>query len=178
MGKSSKKGRLTGAQRKQMNKDIVSAVMEEETEDLIFGKVLRHLGNGHVSVMIPAIHPDGSMSLRKEGIAKIKTALSRRGSTPIAADDIVILSGRDFETTAKENPHLDLIGILTRGEAAKLEKEGRIQSWMMQSGEKIDETAVSDDIFDYTQSSDSSPADSKRNHTDNNNTDDIDIDKI
>jgi hypothetical protein len=49
---------------------------------------------------------------------------------------------------------------------------------MMQSGEKIDETAVSDDIFDYTQSSDSSPADSKRNHTDNNNTDDIDIDKI
>jgi hypothetical protein len=186
MPKSSKKGRLTGEQRKQMNRNVVHAVMEEEVEDdILFGRVLRHLGAGHVRVLVPSLHPDGSMSLKKEGIAKIKTALSRRGSTPIGPDDVVILSGRDFETSSVVSPRFDLLGILTRAEAAKLEREGRIPSWMMQVGDKIDESNTADDIFDYTQDNHDNLLQSKNlNHkriesvqsTDSHSHNDIDID--
>jgi hypothetical protein len=167
MGKSSKKGRLTGAQRKTMNKAVVSSVMEGDLEeDILFGRVLRHLGAGHVRVLFAGLHPDGTNTLPREGIAKIRTALSRRGSTPIVADDIVVLSGRSFETTAEEKPRFDLIAVMTRPEAAKLERDGKIPSWLMQTGGDVKVSAPADDIFDYTIK--------EEDETDG----DVDIDKI
>ena len=151
MGKSSKKGRLTGAQRKSMNKAVVSSVLEGDLEeDILFGRVLRHLGDGHVRVLFAGMHPDGTNTLPREGIAKIRTALSRRGSTPIVADDIVVLSGRSFETMAEQKPRFDLIAVMTRPEAAKLERDGKIPSWLMQTGGDVKVSEPADDIFDYT----------------------------
>jgi translation initiation factor IF-1 len=138
MGKGSKKGRLTGAQRKEMNQDVVNSVLyDDDIEGVEFGRVLKHLGAGHVRVIL---------SNKREGIAKIRTALSRRGSTPIVTDDIVILSGREFETHADEKMRYDLLGVLGRSEAAKLEKSGRIPAWFLSAGESTGE-----DIFDYSE---------------------------
>jgi hypothetical protein len=168
MGKSSKKGRLTGAQRKTMNKAVVSSVMDGELEeDILFGRVLRHLGAGHVRVLFAGLHPDGTNTLPKEGIAKIRTALSRRGSTPIVADDIVVLSGRSFETMADEKPRFDLIAVMTRPEAAKMERDGKIPSWLMQTGGDVKVSEPADDIFDYTAVKEEDESDEE-----------VDIDKI
>lgn len=151
MGKSGKKGRLPGAQRKAINAQTVSAAMNDDGENVLFGRVLKHLGTGHVRVILPN---------KREGIAKIRTVLSRRGSTPIATDDVVVLSGRDFETRttevattasgAEKVERYDLLGVLTRAQAAKMEKDGRIPSWFTVIGDKgADE--LESDIFDYTE---------------------------
>jgi translation initiation factor IF-1 len=157
MGKSSKKGRLTGGQRKEMNQRVVSAVLDDASEEILFGRVLRHLGQGHILVMLDD---------KREGIAKIRTALSRRGSTPIVTDDIVILSCRDFETKAGEKPRFDVLGIMTRAEASKLEKAGRIPSWFLQSADGIERGAEEEDVFDFSEARE---ADSDS---------DVDVDKI
>jgi hypothetical protein len=62
--------------------------------------------------------------------------------------DIVILSGRDFETKADEEMRYDVLGVMSRNEAGKLEKAGEIPSWMLVGGEKEEEEG---DIFDYVE---------------------------
>jgi hypothetical protein len=172
MGKSSKKGRLTGEQRKSMNKAVVSSVMDGELEeDILFGRVLRHLGAGHVRVLFAGLHPDGTNTLPKEGIAKIRTALARRGSTPIVADDIVVLSGRSFETLADEKPRFDLMAVMTRAEAAKLERNGKIPSWLLQTGNDTKVAEAADDLFEYLD-----PV--KEGESDSSSDGEVDIDKI
>ncbi len=161
MGKGSKKGRLTGDQRKQLNQRAVQSVMDEEVEGIEFGRVVKHLGNAHVEVVL---------SNKQIGIAKIRTALARRGSTPIVADDIVILSGRDFEKPG-EKPRFDLLGVLSRSDASKMEREGRIPSWMLvlQGQGQAIEHVEDGELFDYT------------NHVEVENEasdSDIDVDKI
>ncbi len=140
MGRGGKKGRITGSQRKEINDRTVSAAMDGDMEDCMFGRVLKHLGSGHVRVILPN---------SKEGIAKIRTVLSKRGSTPIVTDDIVVLSGRDFETRTKEKEdavdRYDLLGVLTRSQASKLEKDGKIPAWFLSLEEKEEEG----EIFDY-----------------------------
>ncbi len=143
MGKTSKKGRITGSQRKEMNARVVSSVLEDTSEDIIFGRVLRHLGQGHVRVMLAD---------KREGIAKIRTALARRGSTPIVSDDIVVLSDRDFETHADTKLRFDLLAVMTRAEASKLEKAGRIPAWFLQvvDGDGKIREEEGGDLFDYS----------------------------
>lgn len=160
MGKSSKKGRLTGGQRKEMNQRVVNAVLEEASDEILFGRVLRHLGQGHIQIILDD---------KREGIAKIRTALSRRGSTPIVADDIVIMSRRDFETKVGEKPRFDVLGIMTRAEASKLEKAGRIPPWFLQSAEGMERgaAAADEDVFDYSEAREAVDSDS-----------DIDVDNI
>jgi hypothetical protein len=143
MGKGGKKGRITGSQRKEINDRTVTAAMDGDMEDIVFGRVLKHLGSGNVRIVLPN---------SKEGIAKIRTVLSKRGSTPIVADDVVVLSGRDFETRvteAKEDTvqRYDLLGVLTRSQASKLEKDGRIPSWFLSFEEGKEEGG---EIFDYS----------------------------
>ncbi len=143
------KGRITASHRKEINNRTVSAAMEAESDEIFFGRVLKHLGGGHVRVIL---------SNKREGIAKIRTALTKRGTTPIVTDDIVVLSGRDFETKSTVGPdgrlvekveRFDLLGVLTRAQAAKMEKEKKIPSWFVSSEEGAD--ADGGDIFDYSE---------------------------
>jgi hypothetical protein len=143
MGKSSKKGRITASQRQEINGRNVSAAMDGDMEDVEFARVLKHLGAGHVRIIL---------ANKREGIAKIKTALARRGSTPIVTDDIVVISGRDFETRTTEAgkekvDRFDIIGVLTRQQSAKMEREGRIPAWFLAIGDGAD--AEAEDIFDF-----------------------------
>lgn len=143
------KGRITGARRKEKNNSTVSAAMDGDMEDIVFARVLKHLGAGHVRIILEN---------KREGIARIRSVLCKRGSTPIVSDDIVVLSGRDFETKSnnvgtdgkviERIDKYDLLGVLTRQQAAKMEKEGKIPSWFVSFGEGgIDGT----DIFDYSE---------------------------
>lgn len=138
MGKSSKKGRLTGGQRKEINNRIVSSVMDDDLEGAAFGRVVKHLGASHILVLLEN---------KQEGIARIRNILARRGSTPIVTDDIVILSPRDFETTKDTKPRFDVLAVTSRQQAARLEKDGKIPAWMMQTSTEVEKG--SEDIFDY-----------------------------
>jgi hypothetical protein len=88
-------------------------------------------------------------------------------------DDIVIISGRDFETKSntvgadgklvEKTDKYDLLAVLTRQQSAKLEKEGKIPSWFVALG--TDGSAGDEgDIFDYSEA----PADD----------DEVEVDKI
>ena len=148
MGKSSKKGRITGGQRKEINHRTVEAALNDEIEGAIFGRVVRHLGDGHVEVILEN---------QRLGNAKIRNVLAKRGSTPIAAEDIVILSARDFETLAAERQRYDLLGVMTRAEAARLEKAGRIPSWFINAADlsTLSKKDESEDLFDYSETKES-----------------------
>jgi translation initiation factor IF-1 len=148
MGKGSKKGRLTGGKRKELNQKIVNSVMEGDTEDIVFGRVLKHLGAGNIRVVL---------ANKREAIAKIRNILARRGSTPIVGGDIVILSGRDFETKAEDDMRYDVMGVMNRHESAKLEKSGQIPSWMLISADASEETEA--DIFDFSEAKESEDVD-------------------
>ena len=143
MPKSSKKGRLTGSQRKEINKKAVHEALDEP-EGVIFGRVIKHLGMGNIQVMLKD---------QKLCIAKIRTVLSRRGATPITADDVVILSHRDFESEADTRMKFDVLGVMTKGEASKLAKAGHIPSWFLQSGADTLGGAADavEDVFDYSE---------------------------
>lgn len=157
MPKSSKKGRLNSSQRQQLNQNMVNSVLDNDTEeDIQFGRVLRHLGAGNIRVILHN---------KVEGIARIRPVLSRRGSTPIVTGDIVVLSGRDFETKAVEvGTRFDVMAVMSRHDASKLEKAGRIPSWML-----TEETQEGkEDIFDY----------SEEKILESSDEEDLDIDKI
>jgi hypothetical protein len=141
MGRGGKKGRITGSQRKEINDRTVTAAMDEEMEDVQFARVLKHLGSAHVRIIL---------ANSREGIAKIRTVLTKRGSTPISADDIVIVSGREFETRTKEATEdsvdrYDLLGVLSRSQASKMEKAGRIPAWFL----SLDEGKTEGELFEY-----------------------------
>jgi translation initiation factor IF-1 len=154
MGKGGKKGRITSSQRKDINDRAVTSAMDGDAEDVQFGRVLRHLGSGHIRVILDN---------QREGIAKIRTVLSKRGSTPIVADDIVVLSGRDFETkttTVSEGKvvekidRFDVLGVLTRQQAVRMEKEGRIPAWFIAAAEDV-KTGDIGEAFEFGEESSS-----------------------
>ena len=145
MGKSSKKGRITGGQRKEINQRAVDAAINDEMEGVVFGRVVKHLGDGHIEIILPN---------ETRGNAKIRNVLAKRGSTPISGGDIVILSGREFETMASQRQRYDVLGVMTRAEAAKLEKAGRIPPWFLNTVDlaSVAKKEDADDIFDYSDS--------------------------
>jgi initiation factor 1A len=143
MGKSSKKGRITGGQRQEINRRTVEAALNDEMEGILYGRVTKHLGEGHVQVVLEN---------QKIGMAKIRNVLARRGSTPITEGDIVILSGRDFETLAADRMRYDLLGVMTRAEASRLEKAGKIPSWFINATDlsTVAKKDEGEDLFDYS----------------------------
>jgi translation initiation factor IF-1 len=131
MGKSFNK-----ANRQAKNTRIAQSVLEEDTEleGVEFGRVIRHLGCGYVRVIL---------SNKSEALAKIRPNLSSRGATPIVVDDIVVLSGREFE---KRGDRFDIMAVLQRAQASKLQKQSRIPAWFLG-----DVGGEDGDIFDHSE---------------------------
>lgn len=140
MPKSSKKGRLNGAQRKAINQSAVQEALDEP-EGVIFGRVVRHLGMGNIEVVLID---------QKRGLAKIRTVLSRKGATPISTNSIVILSKREFESDADTRMRFDVLGVMTKAEASKLQRGGHLPEWFIQSDE-IGECKDDGVEFDYSE---------------------------
>jgi translation initiation factor IF-1 len=131
MGKSFNK-----ANRQAKNNRIAQSVLEEtELEGVEFGRVIKHLGCGYVRVVL---------TNKSEALAKIRPNLSSRGATPIVVDDIVVLSGREFE---KKGDRFDIIAVLQRSQASKLQKQSRIPTWFLGN---IEREGEEEDIFDHS----------------------------
>jgi len=138
---SSKKGRISGTARKEINAKRAADATSGRMEGVIFGRVTKMLGANHVTVCIDAKH--GPKDLR----ARIPNILARRGATPVTVRDVVALEvGKDFDPDDKENPIrtsdlFDIKAILTNKQVYALQKAGEIPLWM--SSESADAAAAS-----------------------------------
>ena len=140
----SKKGRLAGGARKEINEsratEAVAIAFMSDAErtrkaavlDFVFGRVTKMTGANHVRVAIACKRGT------REIAARIPNIFARRGATPITTRTIVTIhTGEDFEpdkpseTTAME--HYDITSILSDRQAADLKRAGLIPEWMTTS---------------------------------------------
>jgi hypothetical protein len=173
---ATKKGRLSGEARKAINAKTVEDAIG--SEDVLFGRVSKHLGMGRVEVLV-----DDHLGSRRPVQAHIRKVLCRRGSTPITTSDIVGLTPRDYESSAGTlEAKYDLICILDRKSVSRLEKEGRIQKWMLATTvDSIEGAKITEDgfEFDYTaNAADGGKFESSDEDDSDDDDDDVDIDKI
>ena len=127
MKSKSKKGRISGAGRKEVNSARVGKILESG-EGYIFARVVKHLGMGRVEVNIAT--PRGAVKTLK---AQIPLVFSRKGATPINTTTVVsIFTGKAFDADKEIDPktHFKIEAILKDSEAYDLKEEGRIPGWM------------------------------------------------
>lgn len=138
MGRS-KKGRISGTKRQELNTQRANAALNGKVEGIAFARVTKMVGDGHVRVAIPYTHGV------KELQARIPNVLGRRGATPITTKDIVsIYVGNDYDpdVPSKNGDHFDITAILTSKQAYQLFKDGILPEWMVidMEADKVDPT--------------------------------------
>ena len=150
MGRS-KKGRISGTKRQELNTQRANAALNGKVEGIAFARVTKMVGDGHVRVAIPYKHGV------KELQARIPNVLGRRGATPITTKDIVsIYVGTDYDpdVTSTNGEHFDITSILTSKQAYQLFKDGILPEWMVidMEADKVDPTGKTTEggyEFDY-----------------------------
>ena len=147
MPRGSKKGRLTGAARKQINDRRVNDAMSGKSDDVAFARVTRILGANHVRVAIASKH--GPIELD----ARIPNIFGRKGATPITTRDVVtIYVGRDFDADTSDyaTAHFDITSIFTQKQAHAMWKEGTIPQWMIhEDGSAVASTIDNEGGFEF-----------------------------
>jgi translation initiation factor IF-1 len=164
----SKKGRLSGGARKEINDrrsaEAVKSALVGTLEGIVFGRVTKMLGANHVSVRIDSEH--GGKELR----ARIPNIFSRRGATPITTRDVVgIEVGGEFDVdTAIIRPSdlFDVKMILTPKQVYKLQQDGVIPSWMSHEAALATKKDDDDGAYDFDYSEKKGDEDEEQDSTD------------
>lgn len=141
MGKS-KKGRLSGASRKELNMKASNDAIEGRTQGILFARVLRMLGENHIRVAVPSNHG------YKEFLARIPNKLGKKGSTPLTINSIVsIYVGDEFDPNEpiSGKVHFDVTCILDSKQAYQLVKDETIPGWMLKSPEEVSSGVLKSD---------------------------------
>ena len=119
------------SKRQEANQRVVRAAADGDVEGQIFGRVVRMYGGPQISVITRD---------KREHRATIRGLLRRRGATPIGVGDVVVLSGREFESRGDgknvvgglaEDEVFDVIGVMDSRSATKAMKEGLFPAWML-----------------------------------------------
>lgn len=117
--------------RQEANQRVVRAAADGDVEGQIFGRVVRMYGGPQISVITRD---------KREHRATIRGLLRKRGATPIAVGDVVVLSGREFESRGDgvgivaglaQDEVFDVIGVMDSRSATKAVKEGLFPGWML-----------------------------------------------
>ena len=136
--------------RQEANQRVVRAAADGDVEGGIFGRVVRMYGGPQISVITRD---------KREHRATIRGLLRRRGATPIGIGDVVVLSGREFESRGDgknvvvglaQDEVFDVIGVMDSRSATKAMKEGLIPSWMLTGSDEARGAEEEDDgiLFD------------------------------
>lgn len=140
--------------RQNANKKMVDAALGGETDDTLFGRVVKIYGGAGLSVMTKD---------KREHRAQIRGLLRRKGATPIGVGDVVVLGRREFESRKEGDTvgeiggaeMFDVVGVLDHRAALTAVKEGLIPKWM-QTGQEEKASADSalgarddDDGFEF-----------------------------
>ena len=130
----SKKGRLSGGARKELNERRAANAVNGKADGIAFGRVTKMLGAGHVTVSLNSKHGP------KDLIARIPNVLGRKGATPITTRDVVtIYVGTEFnvDEPIKATDMFEITAVLSQKQAYNLKQDGIIPTWMMsEDGEK------------------------------------------
>lgn len=151
----SKKGRLSGTARKEINRKASNDAVEGRVKGIAFARVTRMVGENHIRVAVPFKHG------YKEFTARIPNKFGKRGSTPLTINNIVsIFVGEEFDPDENitDKVHFDVTSILDDKQAYQLVQDGTIPSWMMKSPDEIASGIIKSNAtegeafeFDYTE---------------------------
>lgn len=158
----SKKGRLSGDARKEINSTRIADIFrlladiqrgrKKATEvDFVFARVVKALGANHVRVAIDGRH--GPFEI----IARIPNIYSRRGATPVTTRSVVtIYTGTGFDAKTYEptpSDQFDITSILSLKDTQKLRDAGHLPEWMLREVDSLHVAAGDAEEgfeFDYT----------------------------
>lgn len=135
----SKKGRLAGAARTEINEQRIAKIVDGAREGTIYARITKMLGGNHLRA---AVHtPRGP----QEVMVRIVSLFRKRGVTPLEVDGIVALDvGKDFNPMrVREDMMFDLTAVLSKKQALFLGTEGTLPAWMTRGGD-IREHAIED----------------------------------
>jgi translation initiation factor IF-1 len=144
-GNSTKTISRMAVKRQEANQRVVRAAADGDVEGQIFGRVVRMYGGPQISVITRD---------KREHRATIRGLLRRRGATPIAIGDVVVLSGREFESRGDgvnvvsglaQDEVFDVIGVMDSRSATKAMKEGLFPAWMLTGSDDGRAAAVEED---------------------------------
>ena len=130
----SKKGRLSGAARKEINKKASNDAVEGRVRGIAFARVTKMVGENHIRVAVPC------KTGYKEFTARIPNKFGKKGSTPLTTNHVVsIYVGEEFDPNENitEKVHFDVTSILDDKQAYQLVQDGTIPGWMMNSPDEI-----------------------------------------
>ena len=145
--KSSGKGRVTGAKRQELNENRSSKILDTESKEHSFARVVKHLGMGRVSAMVAG--PRGAAT---PIVVQIPKLFGRKGATPITSSSVVtIYVGLGFnpETDYDPKTHFQVTSILTEKQAYELKEEGRIPAWMTTVDKAAEEAGAKEEAFEF-----------------------------
>jgi hypothetical protein len=145
--KSSGKGRVTGAKRQELNESRSSKILETDSKEHSFARVVKHLGMGRVSAMVSG--PRGSPT---QIVVQIPKLFGRKGATPITSSSVVtIYVGLGFnpETDYDPKTHFQVTSILTEKQAYELKEEGRIPEWMTTVDKAAEDAGTKEEAFEF-----------------------------
>jgi hypothetical protein len=147
MGRS-KKGRLTGGKRQEVNANRVAKILSGDVKDIAFARVRKHLGSGRVLAAIDSMHGP------KEIQAQIPNVFGRKGSTPINSTTVVtIVVGEGFNADKDVTPtsHFKIESILSDDQARSLSKKGMVPDWMLivDAADAASAAAAAEEMFTF-----------------------------
>lgn len=109
--------------RKDSNDRVAAEAVKGDLEDATFGRVIKHLGNGRLQVLLPN---------KTERQAVIRGLLRRRRVTPIQTGDVVVLGERSFAAEGSTGRDVyDVMAVMTRRDAARMVREKTLPDWML-----------------------------------------------
>ena len=152
MGRS-KKGRLTGGKRKEVNENRIAKILSGDVRDIAYARVRKHLGSGRVLAAIDTKHGP------KEIQAQIPNVFGRKGSTPINSTTVVtIIVGEDFDpdTDITASSHFKVECILSDDQARTLSRKGLVPDWMLiiDAADAASAAAAAEELYTFEASDD------------------------
>jgi len=152
MGRS-KKGRLTGGKRQEVNENRIAKILSGEVKDIAYARVRKHLGSGRVLAAIDTKHGP------KEIQAQIPSVFGRKGSTPINSTTVVtIVVGDEFdpEKDITASSHFKVECILSDDQARTLSRKGLVPDWMLiiDAADAASAAAAAEELYTFAASDD------------------------
>lgn len=149
----SKKGRLTGGKRKEVNENRIAKILSGDVRDIAYARVRKHLGSGRVLAAIDTKHGP------KEIQAQIPNVFGRKGSTPINSTTVVtIIVGEDFDpdTDITASSHFKVECILSDDQARILSRKGLVPDWMLiiDAADAASAAAAAEELYTFEASDD------------------------
>ena len=145
---SSKKGRISGAKRATIATMRANKILSGQ-KGVIFARVVKHEGMGHVAAMIDSRH--GPVEIK----AQIPPVFGRKGSTPINSNTVIaIYVGEGFDPTKFEpSTHFRIETIMSEQQAYEMAEDGVIPAWMVRGEKKGDSSGTLQDVgFEFDRS--------------------------